>query len=140
MTQPRPLVLVDLGQSARPQHPKALWGMSDFRERVQALGSPVYLWARRAAPDPWPTLRNSAALNAALAASGADHLIVIDAGQVFLDTAVARAGLATFDPSSVDSFTQWEHCRLPVGIGVRALATRTWHELRVDSPRRRSRR
>lgn len=79
-----------------------------------------------------PIVEDGAALRAAL--DGADCLIVIEDGQWFLDPGLVLAGLRAFDPAHHDQFTQWEHCRLPVGVGVRALAARTFLALGVDTP------
>jgi len=66
--------------------------------------------------------------------SRAASVVVVESGQLFLDVSLAREGLASFDPAFHDSFTQWEHCRLPVGMGVRALSARTWRGLGAPSP------
>ena len=52
-----------------------------------------------------------------------DIVVRIEASQVFLDIDIALAGLARFKEHGGDYFTQWEHCRLPVGVGVRAYST-----------------
>jgi len=126
------LVLIDCSLTPPDGELLALWKRSRFQERVARLGLEVLSWG----PSPLgPTLEDRAALTAALDRSGADHFVVVDADQIFLDVDLALAGLADFDPAQIDSFTQWEHCRLPVGVGVRALATRTWRELGAASPR-----
>jgi pyruvate-formate lyase-activating enzyme len=135
MSAARPLVLVDCGRFTPDAAQGALWQRSSFVARVESLGDRVLCWAPGKPADlPWPSLRTPEALSEALADRGAGALIVVEPGQLFLDVPLALAGLEAFDPAHHDSFTQWEHCRLPVGVGVRALAARTWFELGADSP------
>ncbi len=49
-----------------------------------------------------------------------DICIRVDAQQLFLDFDIVKAGIDRFSSFEGDYFTQWEHCRLPVGIGIRA--------------------
>lgn len=134
MTHIEALVLVDCSGGTPDAALLVQWQRSGFVERVEALGKRVFFWSNTETEGPWDRLVDAVALDAALDASGANTLIIVDPKQLFLDVELVQAGLAAFDPSYHDQFTQWEHCRLPVGVGVRALATRSWHELGAASP------
>ena len=58
-------------------------------------------------------------------------IIHIYADQCFLDTKIVKNGLEKMHADGADYFTQWEHCRLPKGIGIRAysLAAIPSHEV-----------
>ncbi|MFT7485645.1 MAG: pyruvate-formate lyase-activating enzyme [Candidatus Paceibacteria bacterium] len=134
MTKIRALVIVDCSQGYPNSELRSLWQRSGFERRVEALGEHVYIWANEPGESPWDRLASTADLERALLADTAETLILVDPTQVFLDVELALSGLACFDPAYHDSFTQWEHCRLPVGIGIRALAARTWIQLSASSP------
>jgi len=51
---------------------------------------------------------------------GAEKIVIVDGDQIFLDPAVVQNGLARFASQPWDYLTQWEHARLPVGVGIRA--------------------
>ncbi len=102
-------------------------------ERLRAIGEHVFAFGPERIPG-CPTLADADALTGCLDRTGCDAIVVVEPAQAFLDTALARAGLEVFDPAFHDAFTQWEHCRLPVGVGVRALSARTWRELGASSP------
>lgn len=53
---------------------------------------------------------------------GAEKVVVVSGDQVFLDPSVVENGLARFASQPWDYLTQWEHVRLPVGVGFRAYA------------------
>ncbi|HED67079.1 MAG TPA: radical SAM/SPASM domain-containing protein [Planctomycetes bacterium] len=127
-----PLVVLD-GSGGPPSTALRLaWARSDFLERLGTIGGPV-VWFGTGCGELLPSLHDPAELNQALQSGGHDSFLVVDPSQVFLDPEVVLGGLACFDPSRQSSFSQWEHCRLPVGIGVRAISSRSWLELGCDS-------
>lgn len=129
MVQTVPLVVLDWEGVERGQPLTALHEASAFRERLEALG-PVVDWGVPETEGP----SAKAALRERMTAHGANALLFVEAGQLFLDTDLVRRGLTLFDPERHDVFTQWEHCRLPVGVGARAVSASTWLELDTDSP------
>jgi sulfatase maturation enzyme AslB (radical SAM superfamily) len=52
-------------------------------------------------------------------------LLLVDGLQIFIDTEIVQNGLDQWSESSADYFTQWEHCRLPIGVGIRGIKTET---------------
>jgi sulfatase maturation enzyme AslB (radical SAM superfamily) len=95
-----------------------LWKTCGFIEKLRKLGSEPVIF------DPklrvWPNNLKVVAKFDQLPVEPSDTVIVIEASQLFLDTDIAAAGLTRFRDHGGDYFTQWEHCKLPVGIGVRA--------------------
>lgn len=135
MSPTRALVLLDCSRGAPAQELSALWERSGFAERLQRLGLGVCVWGDLHPLDgPWRRLSSAPALGQELRRTAADALVLVEPEQLFLDPGLVQAGLGAFDPGRIDCFTQWEHCRLPVGVGVRALAARTWFELGARSP------
>jgi len=95
-----------------------IWQESAFIDKLRALGSdPVVL-------DPATGnlpggLKVIGSLDQ-LSANPGDIIVRVEASQLFLDADIVAAGLARFRDHGGDYFTQWEHCRLPVGVGIRA--------------------
>lgn len=136
MASPRPLILLAPRAEAPSRRLRSLWKRSDLAGRLSSLGEvwsfgPA-LWPRPA--QPWPTVPDRPALLELLRGRGFDRLLILEPEQLFLDLELARSALAAFDPTRLDSFTQWEHCRLPVGVGVRLLSARTFDELGAAGP------
>ena len=93
------------------------WRESGLIAKLHKLGAqPVVL-------DPqggdWPDLSVVSSLRG-LVGDGEGALVRVEATQLFLDIDIAAAGLARFRNHGGAYFTQWEHCRLPIGIGIRA--------------------
>lgn len=131
MSRPVSIVVLDGEVGELGEGLLALWEVSAFRERLEHLGE-VVSWG--ITTPYWECIRDSAELSRRLQESEAESVIIVEPTQLFLDEHLAAEGLEMFDPKVHDVFTQWEHCRLPVGVGVRAFAARTWFELVPASP------
>ncbi len=131
MVSPRALVLLE-ARGAPTDELLSWWKASDLPARLAALGDVRVLggdgW-------PWPALGGRDELLEEIERRGVDRLVLVQPEQLFLDLELARRALAAADPERLDSFTQWEHCRLPVGVGVRVLAARTFRALDAADPR-----
>ncbi len=117
------LWVLDLRGAALGAGLLSAWKESGFLGRLKALG-PCTTLGR--ALEGWELAKTGTDLEAQMARQGSKALVWVEPTQVFLDEDVVTRGLATFDPEQHDYFTQWEHCRLPVGVGVRAVS-RTLH-------------
>lgn len=117
------LVLVE-AFSATPALRDA-WRLSGYVERVAALGGMVAVLTddpQSGWPRGWrPVAHPGEALDAFPDAGAVLH---VQAEQIFLDVEIALDGLAEFERFRPDMFTQWEHCLLPVGVGVRIYSPR----------------
>ncbi len=86
--------------------------------RLRGLGPPPLAWG-----GPVAGLESVAGWPDLLALLGNEPCAVVGIDQIFLDRTVARAGLKqAVAASGYDVFTQWEHCRAPVGTGLRVFA------------------
>ncbi|MGE4279593.1 MAG: radical SAM/SPASM domain-containing protein [Magnetospirillum sp.] len=96
------------------------WRRSGYVERIAALGGAVAVLTddpQATWPEGWkPVTHLSQALDAFPHVQAVIH---VEAEQIFMDVGVALGGLAKFADHRPDLFTQWEHCLLPVGVGVR---------------------
>ena len=125
------LVVVD--NSGRDSNLQDIWEKSGFVKRVESLGFPVALL------DPSQTLeekswQNVQSLSEAIdAGSGAKAVIHIGTDQVFFDHNIALKGIRKFRDLEPDVFTQWEHCRLPIGVGIRIIAMQALNRSGSDS-------
>lgn len=91
-------------------------------ERLTDLGQAL-LWTRpgQVRPSDLPACDRWEQIVAHGRKLGATRVILVQADQLFLDPGVVQSGLAA-QPEEWDYFTQWEHSRLPVGVGVRAVS------------------
>lgn len=130
----KPLLVLDV-ETTDPRS-RELWEQSRLLERVGEVCPAWVLW------DPGSAWRVPGAtsfsdfsdLLAYAKAEGAQALVLVEGGQVFLDVAISLEGLRSFHPERIDYFTQWEHCRLPVGAGVRAISVRSLERMSARSP------
>ncbi len=127
-------LLVDLGETGPELAP--VWERSGFWERLAILPAEgLILFDARGRHWPGTPGRAHGDLREALRAHGVPDdavLCWIDGRQVFLlpecvETARKRG-------PEVDYFTQWEHCRLPVGLGVRTFRPRSLRESGARTP------
>jgi len=56
------------------------------------------------------------------------------ANQYFLDEKIVKNGLKKMRYYNAEYFTQWEHARLPIGIGIRALLLNSLSLMNVHTP------
>ena len=113
-----------------------VWERSRFLERLTSVCPEWVVW------DPtkeWgslgvPTFDDFPAVLTYAQGREATALVLVQGDQVFLDTQLAREGIEGFHPDRTDYFTQWEHCRLPVGVGVRAVSIQALERIDCQSP------
>jgi len=104
--------------------PAELQQATSWWSRVESLGQ-VMLWDPPAGSGDhgYPVAAAWDEVVEAATKSDARCIVLVDSDQVFLSPQIARKGLDAC-PASWGYFTQWEHCRLPVGIGVRAFSAK----------------
>jgi hypothetical protein len=111
---PRMLTVVDLNHPT----PVPAWTLdTQWVERVETIDTPVATLGAPNAALPWPAIETLEALRTHTAGAF-DGIVVVSPDQLFLDPAVVRNTLRRWNPAHTGYFTQLEHCRLPVGIGV----------------------
>jgi len=94
------------------------WKESGFLEKLESLGGELAILDTDSGD--WPGDLNVITGLVHLSAGPGDIIVRVEASQLFFDAGIAAAGLARFREHGGDYFTQWEHCRLPVGVGIRA--------------------
>ncbi|MDH5216116.1 MAG: radical SAM protein [Gammaproteobacteria bacterium] len=100
------------------------WELSGFLQKIDLLTKRVFVWDERIDNVTSDTIGlakiydKSMLIDLDLTTS----VILIEANQLFFDVGIAKNALRQFKKHNVDYLTQWEHCRLPVGVGVRVFA------------------
>jgi len=114
-----------------------LWEKSRFLEKLSEICFESVVWDPNSIHTHAETKRfdDFNALVQFAESVEADSLVLVDSNQIFLDQQIVSEGLKSFRPQKIDYFTQWEHCRLPVGIGVRAISTRVLEQEVFNSPK-----
>lgn len=87
---------------------------SNLGARLDSLGAPIVSVSE--------AQNGVATALAAAETHGADKIVLVTGDQIFLDPSVVENALARFASQPWDYLTQWEHVRLPVGVGMRAYA------------------
>ena len=106
--------------------------------RLEAFGCEIAVWSPTENDNvkEWPTVSHWEEVVLLAKKSINKKVIYITADQLFLDQDVVISGIQ-MAPFQWDYFTQWEHSRLPVGIGIRAFslensAIATWNHTPQD--------
>jgi MoaA/NifB/PqqE/SkfB family radical SAM enzyme len=109
-----------------------LWEQSGFCKRLESLGGDVLCFG---GPENGShSYKTVFTLSEVWQHPEADTGIVhIEGTQLFLDSDVILNGLLTFNRRSPDYYTQWEHVRLPVGVGARFFAAQRMAEEKPQS-------
>lgn len=109
---------------------KELWARSNFWHRASSLGGRLFAVGPQ---DPgsvthceWIEAPVELSRLFELEPECPDVAVLLDAAQVFFDTEIVLAGLKKFLDRQCDYFTQWEHARLPIGMGARFLRFSRW--------------
>ena len=99
------------------------------------IGDDVVVWdpSRAGTLCGFDVVRTREELLARAATCGAQRLVRVEPTQVFLDVKRVRRALRAWDVSRCEYFTQWEHCRLPVGIGVQGVTVAAFASLQSES-------
>ena len=124
------IVFVDSGRL--DQQLLELWELSGFPKRLSQLGGHLVFvggdeirrhvgsemeWVD--SPSEWFS-SNPEALNQH------DIGIFLEASQIFFDPSIVLSGLRKCRERSADYFTQWEHVKLPIGLGARYVKLNRW--------------
>ena len=116
------LILVDtLGFDEQLHH---YWEISRFWERIESLNIDYVMWNNKEyalnnfekAAD---VLHTSEELVKYVNQRDLNVIIYIEGTQLFVDIGLIKNAIRQFNEYSPDYFSQLEHSRLPVGIGVR---------------------
>lgn len=104
---------------------------SGLPARLALLGLPIVVWGGASAGLPAPV----ADWQSLLAALAGEPAVLVSLDQILLDVEVARQGLAAAAASpGWDCFTQWEQCRLPIGLGIRIVSAGALSRVAATSP------
>ncbi|MDJ0765542.1 MAG: radical SAM protein [Myxococcota bacterium] len=129
------IAIIDL--SYMPPGIEQGWKATGFLERVARLSDLSIMWnpgnVAQTAGKALSTSRMDV-LAQMVEQHGGDCIVHISADQHFLDPQVSNGALSLIDEGRWDYVSQWEHCRLPVGVGVRAMSAPALMGMRVSSP------
>ncbi len=132
------LILVDaLGFDEQLCH---YWEISRFWERIESLNIDYVIWNSKEyelnnfeiAAD---VLHTSEELVKYVNQRDLNVIIYIEGTQLFVDIGLIKNAIQQFNEYSPDYFSQLEHSRLPVGIGVRLLSVESMCSSEVLSPK-----
>ena len=114
----------------------ALWEKTGFFSKIKELGHPVILWGSDSKFKKYSNLMFNDINDLFSFVKKNDNSVVVHIlpDQYFLDINIVKNGLKRMHDSNADYFTQWEHCRLPVGIGIRAFSTNKLLDFSLKSP------
>lgn len=126
------LIVIDANSSSTTGL-AGFWQESGFAARVGRLGFKAFLLDPQGHVPDSPFQRVDSFTGAVSQLAPNQALIHIFADQVFLDEDVVLNAVAKFNQARPDMFTQWEHCRLPVGVGVRILSQSALTKTAADS-------
>jgi hypothetical protein len=129
------LVILDSSNVSIDEGLNRIWRETDFSERLREIGDDVVVWdpSRAGTLCGFDVVRTREELLTRAATCGAQRLVRVEPTQVFLDVKRVRRALRAWDVSRCEYFTQWEHCRLPVGIGVQGLTATAFASLQCES-------
>lgn len=125
--KPMYLFLIDLEKT----DPAILdvWGSSGFLTKIENISGSVAIWdpegnhqENSVLPPLHLIFNNFKKLVNYIDNIDIDYLVHVFGDQLFLDLEIVKNGLDKAANASADYFTQWEHCRLPLGIGIRAVS------------------
>ncbi len=131
MTRNKMLILLD-SRARVDATSEEVARIAGFSQRLAQLEAPLVAWG--SSSDHAPTVDSRESLLQKCQGVGAETLVLVGPDQWFLDPRLVQRGLWQFEPERHDYFTQWEHCRLPVGVGVRAVSVRSFRQSDARSP------
>jgi len=125
MSRLHALLILDCSETPIGEDLERIWQQTEFPNRLTEIGDDVVVWdpSRAGALAGFDVVRTRAALLERARSIGAQRLVRVEPTQVFLDVSRVKRALRSWDVGRCEYFTQWEHCRLPVGIGVQAIST-----------------
>ena len=112
-----------------------IWAVTRFIEKLKNEGT-VALWDtdKKFLQYPLPSFQDMESLTQQTIENGISTVVYILGNQCFLDKEIIIKGLERMKVSKADYFTQWEHSRLPIGIGIRAFSVYALKAMHVNSP------
>jgi hypothetical protein len=115
---------------------ETLWDRADLFSRVQALGLDT-IWLGNEPPrshNNWFSAPSIPDLIKDNRFRSVRKFVVMEVAQVFLDLAVASSAINKAQNSDADLYTQWEHVRLPIGVGVRVFSRKAFSKTGSETP------
>ncbi|MBK20422.1 MAG: hypothetical protein CMM52_16450 [Rhodospirillaceae bacterium] len=110
------------------------WKKENFIDRVSSLEMTTAIFdsKERNWPVEYPAYSNllDAARNQGL--TDEEMVIVVDGDQIAFDADLVRK--IASPPTGCDYYTQWEHCRIPLGVGARGFRAATIKKSGATSP------
>ena len=115
-----------------------LWELSGFWGKVKDLNMPYIVWGKNRdfIENEVNVICNVKDLETYIHKNNFNAMIFIEWTQLFFDVELVNNAIQIFKSHYPDYFTQWEHCRLPVGIGVRIFSIKKMKELQTYSPQK----
>ncbi|MBW1740208.1 MAG: radical SAM protein [Deltaproteobacteria bacterium] len=116
------IVLIDTGEGFN--NLSKVWDSFSFIEKMQEVDTNLLLWNSRSLNlgISLPTISTFEELIDYAKLRRENAVIYVEGTQVFIDVDLVNAGLSGKMGERIDYFTQWEQCRIPVGIGIRAFS------------------
>ena len=114
-----------------------LWDLSGFKSRVDQLGLRVVVLDQARVSSPvanWTYVESFQDLLVDTSFEVVKRFLVLEDCQLFFDRNVVSSAITVAGEKNRDLYTQWEHCRLPVGVGARVLSRFAIEKTRADTP------
>lgn len=123
-------VLVDISK------PGEYSGDNPIRDKIEGLKLPYIIWAgeERIPEGRQNTVSSMRGLLSYMERGNYDAAIYVEGWQVSLDVNLVRRAIQRLEEGLPDYYTQWEHCRIPAGRGVRVFSARLMRAISVSSP------
>ncbi len=104
----------------------AYWRKTGFEDRVRQLSLQPLFWRGSVAHgfrDSVHGVGTREDLLRYLDQKRTDAIVYLSADQYFFDPKIAARAVDVFNSGDCDYVSQWEHCRLPAGVGIRVVST-----------------
>jgi len=128
------IALIDVTGS--PPNLHRIWAGIGFTERLERLCGHLIIW--RSEKEVFETgflvISSMQDLINCVVKTQSKVVVYLGWNQLFVDIGIVDTALNKSMTGKVDYFTQWEHCRLPVGIGIRAFSIETFVKSGVRNP------
>jgi len=127
------IALIDCTES--PNNLIEIWKEIGFTERIGRLCEHLIIWhpEKRGFETGFPVIFGLQELIECIVNTERKTVVYIGWNQVFIDIEIVKNALHKRMTKEVDYFTQWEHCRLPVGIGIRAFSVNSLQKSGVSN-------
>ena len=116
------------------------WEISRFWEKIERLNIDYVIWnnkeyALNDLEKVTNIIHSSEELVKYIKQQDINAIIYIEGTQLFVDIELVKHAIQQMQSCLPDYFTQWEHSRLPVGVGVRVLSIESMCSHEVSSPK-----